>query len=56
MILQLVVDGYTDQTIARTLSIAERTVRKHLRQVYDKLGASSRTEAAVKAIRLGLVV
>ncbi|MBI1299778.1 hypothetical protein GC175_33045 [bacterium] len=56
MILQLVVDGYTDQTISRTLSIAERTVRKHLRQVYDKLGASCRTDAAVKAIRLGLAV
>jgi len=54
-ILQLMVEGKTDREIGQELGIAERTVRHHLRRIYDKLGVNSRVEAVVWAMREGLV-
>lgn len=54
-LLQMVVDNRTDQEIGLTLQMSERSVRYHLRAIYDKLGVNSRLEAAVRAVRLGLV-
>lgn len=53
--LKLVVQGKTNQAIGQMLGISEKTVEKHLDSVYRKLGVSSRTEAAVRAVREGLV-
>ena len=44
-VAQLLVAGYPNKTIATQLGIADITVRLNLRQVYRKLGASSRTDA-----------
>jgi DNA-binding NarL/FixJ family response regulator len=54
-VLQLVVDGYTNQEIGLSLGISDKTVEKHLREVFTKLGVASRVEAAVYAVRQGLV-
>ncbi len=45
-VLALVATGWTNQRVGRALGITERTVRKHLGNVYDKLGVSGRTSAA----------
>lgn len=47
-ILELLAKGYRYKEIADTLSISFDTVRSHLRNIYDKLHVSSRTEAVVK--------
>lgn len=45
-VLALVAAGWTNLRVGRLLGITERTVRKHLGNVYDKLGVSGRTSAA----------
>lgn len=54
-VLHLIADGYTNKEIARELSLAEITVKKHVQSVISKLGVSDRTQAAISAARLGLV-
>jgi DNA-binding NarL/FixJ family response regulator len=54
-VLQLVIDGHTNQEIGLVLGISDKTVEKHLREVFTKLGVASRVEAAVYAVRQGLV-
>jgi DNA-binding NarL/FixJ family response regulator len=54
-VLALVVEGKTNNEIGFALGISEKTVEKHLEGVYTKLGAVSRVEAAVRAVRDGLV-
>jgi DNA-binding NarL/FixJ family response regulator len=54
-VLTLVVEGKTNNEIGFILGISEKTVEKHLEGVYTKLGAVSRVEAAVRAVRDGLV-
>ena len=49
-VLELVQQGLTNRQIARTLWIAESTVKVHIRHVFEKLGVKSRTEAASVAI------
>lgn len=45
-VLNLAAAGWTNQRIARTLGITERTVRKHLSAAYDRTGTTGRVEAA----------
>ena len=54
-ILQAVATGDTNRQIAKTLSISEFTVRNHINNVLAKLHARDRTEAAVKALKQGLL-
>jgi DNA-binding NarL/FixJ family response regulator len=54
-VLHLVVDGMTNQEIGGALGISDKTVEKHLESVFSKLGVASRTEAAVHAVRHGVV-
>lgn len=54
-VLALVVEGKTNQEIGLALGISEKTVEKHLVNVFAKLAVSSRVEAAVYAVREGLV-
>ncbi len=54
-VLRLVVEGRTNQEIGLALRISEKTVEKHLREVFTKLGVASRVEAAVYAVRQRLV-
>jgi DNA-binding NarL/FixJ family response regulator len=54
-VLRLVATGKTNQEIGLALGISEKTVEKHLEGVFGKLGVASRVEAAVWAVRTGLV-
>jgi two-component system response regulator DegU len=54
-VLQLVVQGNTNQEVGLALGISEKTVEKHLEGVFHKLGVSSRVEAAVRAVREDMV-
>ncbi|HEX2980970.1 MAG TPA: response regulator transcription factor [Anaerolineaceae bacterium] len=54
-VLRLVVDGKTNQGIGLALGISEKTVEKYLEAVFSKLGVNSRVEAAVFAVREGMV-
>jgi DNA-binding NarL/FixJ family response regulator len=54
-VLALVARGGKNKDIARTLHISVETVKEHLGNVFGKLGAADRTDAALKAIRRGLL-
>jgi DNA-binding NarL/FixJ family response regulator len=54
-ILRLVGEGKRNKLIGRELGISERTVRTHVSNVLRKASLTSRTEAAVLAVREGLV-
>ena len=54
-VLRLMVAGNADAEIGHALHVSERTVRRHLRSIYDKLRVDTRVEAAVRAVQLGLV-
>ncbi|MFI9029196.1 response regulator transcription factor [Streptomyces sp. NPDC053560] len=53
-IVGLVVEGCTNQRIASTLHIAERTVAAHIEHVLPEPGAVCRTQIAVRALARGL--
>ena len=53
-VLRLVARGQTNQQIAENLLVSVSTIKKHLRHIIDKLDVSDRTQAAVRAIELGL--
>lgn len=55
-VLALLARGWSNRRIAGKLAIAEVTVRTHVSHLLDKLGVSNRVEAALHALRLGLVV
>jgi len=49
-----VVAGKMNKEIGLALGISEKTVEKHLSEMYTKLNVTSRVEAAVLAVRAGL--
>jgi DNA-binding NarL/FixJ family response regulator len=54
-VLRLLAQGCSNREIAHTLNIGEQTVKTHVGHVLHKLGVSSRTQAALHAVRIGLV-
>ncbi len=54
-ILELVAQGNTSRQIAEHLDIAENTVKNHIRNILDKLGLHSRSEAVLYATRENLI-
>jgi len=54
-VLELIVQGKTNKEIASALSIAEDTVKIHLRNILEKLHLQNRIQAAVYAVRQGWV-
>ena len=54
-VLQLIVDGCSNAAIAEKLYITVGTVKTHVRNILNKLCADDRTQAAVRALRSGLV-
>lgn len=55
-VLQLLAEGLTNKAIAQLLSISSHTVKFHVNAILSKLNAQSRTEAVVKATRLGFLL
>jgi DNA-binding NarL/FixJ family response regulator len=55
-ILELIVGGCSNGQIAEKLYITVGTVKTHVRNILNKLCADDRTQAAVRALRSGLVV
>ena len=54
-VVVLLAEGHTNRDIARRLGVAERTARTHVSNILTKLGLASRTQAAMWAVREGLV-
>lgn len=54
-IMLWVAKGKSNSVIASILGISQHTVDTHLRRVYERLGASDRTVAAIKAVQRGLI-
>lgn len=54
-VLGLMADGLTNRAIAHQLGLSEFTVKSHVNAILRKLGAQSRTDAAMRAARLGLI-
>ena len=54
-ILKGIVSGYTDHKIAASLFISEHTVRTHIKNLYRKLGVSSKSQAVAKAIHNNII-
>lgn len=55
-VLQLLAEGLPNKTIASRLSVTDHTVKFHVNSIMGKLGVQSRTEAVVRATRLGLII
>jgi DNA-binding NarL/FixJ family response regulator len=54
-VLHYLAAGHTDREIAQALFVSRRTVNTHVAVILSKFGARSRAEAAVRAVRAGLV-
>jgi DNA-binding NarL/FixJ family response regulator len=53
-VLRLVSEGLPNKLIARRLEISEKTVKAHLTRVFERIGVSDRTQAALWAHRHGI--
>lgn len=54
-VLQLVADGLSIPEVAKTLFISAKTVKNHLASIYEKLDARDRTQAVLRAVRMGII-
>jgi two-component system, NarL family, response regulator LiaR len=54
-VLELIARGLPNKLIARDLEIAEKTVKTHVSSILSKLGLTDRTQAALYAVRAGLI-
>ena len=54
-VLVLLADGLSNRDIGSRLDISEHTVKFHLASIFGKLGASTRTEAVQRGLRLGVI-
>jgi two-component system, NarL family, response regulator LiaR len=54
-VLKLVAQGMDNQTIAQTLTLSDKTVKTHISNILMKLNLSDRTQAAIYALKEGIV-
>jgi DNA-binding NarL/FixJ family response regulator len=54
-VLVEVARGRSNREIARGLNVSEKTVKTHVSAIFTKLGVADRTQAALHAVRAGLV-
>ncbi|HWH33824.1 MAG TPA: response regulator transcription factor [Acidimicrobiales bacterium] len=54
-VLQLIADGCSSAEVAEQLFISQKTVKNHLASIYQKLDARDRTQAVLRAVRMGIV-
>ncbi len=55
-VLRLIAEGLANKVIAQKLGVSEHTIKFHANALMGKLGAQSRTDAVVRATRLGLII
>jgi DNA-binding NarL/FixJ family response regulator len=53
LVLSLIAEGEDNKGIAQTLGVSQNTIKTHVRNIFTKLEVSSRTQAAIYAIRNG---
>jgi DNA-binding NarL/FixJ family response regulator len=53
-VLRLLAQGQTNPQIAEDLAVSRGTIKIHVQNIISKLGVSDRTQAAVRAIELGI--
>ena len=54
-VLQLIADGCATPEVAERLYISQKTVKNHLASIYQKLDARDRTQAVLRAVRMGII-
>jgi DNA-binding NarL/FixJ family response regulator len=54
-VLQLVADGLSTSEVAAKLYISIKTVKNHLASIYEKLDSRDRTQAVLRAVRMGII-
>lgn len=54
-VLSLLAQGHATGVVSRLLFISESTTKSHIARLYEKLGATNRTQALMTALRLGLL-
>ena len=54
-VLKMIASGAFNKEIASTLNISERTVKNHISNIFKKIQVSDRTQAAVFAIKNGII-
>ncbi len=54
-VLRLIAEGKTNQEIAEVLIVSPTTIKTHVQNILHKLGVSDRTQAAVYAVRCGMI-
>jgi two-component system NarL family response regulator len=54
-VLKLIAEGLANKQISARLHLSEKTVKNHVSRIFSKLNISARTQAAVHAIRAGIV-
>jgi DNA-binding NarL/FixJ family response regulator len=54
-LLQLIGEGLSTPEVAAQLYISTKTVKNHLASIFEKLDARDRTQAVVKAVRMGII-
>ncbi len=55
-VLEMLIDGASNKSIAYQLNISEHTVKFHVASIFAKLGVNTRTEAVTLALRRGLIL
>lgn len=54
-VLQRVAQGKTNKEIAGDLMLSEKTIKNHVRNIFQKMGVDDRTQAAIKGIQEGII-
>lgn len=54
-VLRLIADGASTPEVGQRLFISTKTVRHHLSSIYDKLDSRDRTQAVLRAVRMGII-
>ena len=54
-LLGLIAQGMSTPEVAAQMYISQKTVKNHLASIFEKLDARDRTQAVVKAVRMGII-